>query len=429
MYNKNTDTSLCCFDGSGGSGCNTFENLCGIDTLTNLCKQSIPKCGAKPIPQPPSTIKKRYILYNMTADEVSGKDCDNTTKPYSYCMPPQIWNNPDDYCNTMVLCFLDPDKFVDGTYVKGLPDAFVQSIVQMQKHGVDVLISCGGQAANNKWDKFLENTQTTGDNIWKVMDKYNVGFDFDLEEYGNNDTGYKTLIQYVVSKKNVSKKKLFISVDVGGTPCTGGSDGVCNIINSVITDIDWINVMVTAPNQASSLNYWIEGTGSLKPGIGKENINKVVLAYFASYSAGPVLNCKSGSACPSKSDCKCNCANNLYSACFYQASGIQIAKQQDILGISFWNTQTGAGGGSYSGCTNIDPVGFKEGLNYLVHGTLPSGCSHTPSCPSCASEGGSCCTKFKCNTCCNPGGCKSTSVLSKDACIKGKNSGWIWCGS
>ena len=383
-----------------------------------------PPPGPSPPPGPgpaPSPIKKRYIIYNMTADAVSGESCSDTS---TYCLPKQIWNNPSAYCNTMVLCFLDPDKFADGSYIN-LPTAFVKSIEQMNKNNVDVLLSCGGQAANKKWDKFLSNVTTTGNNIWDIMNKYNVGFDFDLEEYGDNNDNYKQLVKYVVNKRNLSQKKLYISIDVGGTPCTGGSTGVCNIINDVIADIDWINVMVTAPNQSSSLNYWLNGRGewadSFKTGIGQQNINKVILAYFASYSDGPVYNCKTGSACPSKSDCKCNCGTNTTTSCFYQASGIQLAKEQNILGISFWNTQTSLGGGSYSGCTSIDPIGFKEGLDYLVNDKMPPNCPPATKCPSCDSPSQTCCGECK-TGCCQPNNCNKTLVKSQCG------QGWTWCG-
>ena len=393
-----------------------INNICTKSTDQDATDKSICEQNCNK----PSS-KNRYILYNMTADEVSGKNCDDTT---TYCLPSQLWNNPQEYCNTMVLCFLDPNKFADGSYIN-LPEAFEKSIEQMNSKNVDVLISCGGQAANGKWDNFLNSPSTTGDNIWAVMEKYNVGFDFDLEEYGTENDNYKELIKYVVNKRNASGKNLYISIDVAGTPCTGGDTGACNIIGDVIGDIDWINVMVTAPNQASSLKYWIDGRGSsgkvFKTGIGKENINKVVLAYFASYSNGPVLNCASGSACPTKSDCLCNCASNSTTSCFYQASGIQLVKLENILGISFWNTQTGSTGGSYTGCTSIDPVGFKEGYEYLINDKLPSGCEPAKSCPNCDDPSQTCCGKLKCTKCCQASQCAD---LTKSQC----DTGWTWCG-
>ena len=398
-----------------------INKSCVESTDQDATDKATCEISCNPSLPPPSSNKKRYILYNMTADAVSGKSCDDKT---TYCLPSQLWNNPQEYCNTMVLCFLDPNKFADGSYIN-LPEAFEKSIEQMNSKKVDVLISCGGQAANGKWDNFLKSPSITGDNIWAVMEKYNVGFDFDLEEYGTENDNYKELIKYVVAKRNTSGKNLYISIDVAGTPCVGSDIGACNIINDVIKDVDWINVMVTASNQASSLKYWIDGRGSsgkvFKTGIGEENINKVVLAYFASYSSGPVLNCASGSACPSKSDCLCNCASNSTTSCFYQASGIQLSKIQNILGISFWNTQTGLSGGSYSGCTSIDPVGFKEGYQYLVNDKLPASCSPPKSCASCDDPSQTCCGKLNCTKCCQASQCAD---LNKSQC----GPGWTWCG-
>jgi hypothetical protein len=197
---------------------------------------------------------------------------------------------------------------------------------------------------------------------------------------------------------------------------------VCNIINDVIADIDWINVMVNAPNQSSSLNYWLNGNWYWN-GVGQQNINKVVLAYFAKYSDGQVYNCKTGSACPSKSDCKCNCSANTDQRCFYQASGIQLAKEQNILGISFWNTQTTEGsGGSYSGCTLIDPIGFKEGLDYLVNDKMPLNCPPATTCPSCDSPSQTCCGECKTGCCQGPNNCNKTLVKSQCG------PDWTWCG-
>lgn len=209
-------TELCCFDGSGGTGCNTSENLCGIDGTATLCGRHIDKCGSTPVA---GSVKGIFLLLYKFGLEgaypIPWVHCGN--QPLEGCNIVQCLSNGidkwlDNASHQIIIMFAGAalrasDGYWEIQKISPLAGNFVQT------KNRDVYMSIGGAAGG--WGQAEKNAYTDSwieKNV--IANKYS-GVCFDLEGIG--DISVKQFVNmFKITKKNNLKVMVTISYFGGG---------------------------------------------------------------------------------------------------------------------------------------------------------------------------------------------------------------------
>ena len=368
MKNSQTDVSLCCFDGSGGSGCNTSEYLCGIGSATTLCGRPIDKCGPSPGPK-----KKNIVAYFINWGKQLSKEQMIGLKyathvivafavNYKYVQPP---STPSFSSCKIPLNFDHPNKSNNHAN-------FINTVKNINP-SIKILVSIGGWNMNAGWTKCL-GTGTDNDisdsatqmiKLFQNPDgnsgsRYD-GIDIDMENTNDNNVIINTgkLVKELI-RQRANEKWLITIVPMSGQILD--TSYVEHIIKPN-PEIDLINVQ----NYNTPSPRWTPGCSSHGANV-CENFKKAMK--FAGISAEKIVPMIAtngpGDGCKWRCENGDDCSNNVTNININQVACAYHKIDPNFGGLGYWafnqdNIETGEAPAS----PQLLVQGLSDALNNL----------------------------------------------------------------
>lgn len=339
---KGGATKLCCFDGSGGTGCNTSENLCGIDGTATLCGRNIDKCGPSPGPK-----KKNIVAYfinwggQLSDEQMSGlqhathvivafavnyKWVDKKMTPFTSCKNP--------------LNFDIPNKSTAGV---GTHADFIKKVKNIN-HNIKILMSIGGGLMKDGWTTCLDTDKDISESAAQMIQLFR-------NPDGNNGIGYDGID---IDMENTDDNKVIINTGKLVTELIkqrGDANWLITIVpmSNQIIDTSYVENIIRPNPKIDLINvqYYNTGDDTWTPGCDSHGVrgakvcvnfkNAMKLAGISAEKIVPMIATNgNGDGCKWRCENGDDCSNNVTNININQVACAYHKIDPNFGGLGYW---------------------------------------------------------------------------------------------